>query len=200
MRVMALCCSLALLSSVPAMAQKLTRLPGVAQPEGELVLSSRALQLRYMTNAKLVNLDNSQLFGDVFLSEDRDVVGSIGLLAPTDLNFGSRISVEFGPRLYLALMHQENNDATALAFGTQIRFDLARGRDLAVVGSAYYAPDILTFGAADSVRDLSARAEIRVTRDVVGFGGWRWFDINQPGSSDRTLQDEIIAGLRWRFH
>jgi hypothetical protein len=139
------------------------------------------------------------LFGGFFLSEERDVVGSVGVMVPTDVRLGSYITLDIGPRAYLGFLRDENEDVMAISVGVQARVDLLRSRDLAIVGSLFYAPDILTFGAGDNVKDLSARAEMRVTRRAVGYAGWRWFEVNQPGPDDRTLQDSFVVGFRWRF-
>lgn len=176
-----------------------TQLPGVNGRAAEITLSNRTLELSYLTDAGRFNLENSQLSGGLLLSEDRDVVGMVGVLVPTDLRIGSFISIDVGPRAYLGLLQEENEDVMALAGGIQLRVDLLRSRELALVGSAYYAPDIVTFGSGDNVKDLAARAEARLTRRVVAYAGWRWFDINIPGPDDRTLQDQFIAGFRWRF-
>lgn len=176
-----------------------TQLPGVSGRAAEATLSNRTLELSYLTDAGKFNLENSQFSAGLLLSEDRDVVGLLGLLVPTDLRIGSFISVDIGPRAYLGLLEEENEDVMALAGGVQLRVDLLRSRELALVGSAYYAPDIVTFGSGDNVKDLAARAEARLTRRVVGYAGWRWLDINIPGPDDRTLQDQFIAGFRWRF-
>jgi hypothetical protein len=69
-----------------------------------------------------------------------------------------------------------------------------------VAGQAFYAPDILTFGTADNLTDLSARLELQLQPRLTVFGGMRWFEfdlINDLGT--RTLQEELFAGLSWSF-
>jgi hypothetical protein len=187
---------LAALCSIEVRAQ--TAVPGTDRSAADLAASNRTFQIEYFTNADRINLSDSQLSVGLFLSEDRDLLGSIGLLIPTDLFPDGPLSVQVGPRLYGALLKDQNEDLAAAAIGIQARYDMWRAHELAIVGSAYYAPDILTFGAADSIRDLSARAELRVAENVIGFGGWRWLYINKPGSN-RTLQDQLMAGIRWMF-
>lgn len=186
---------LTLLAAYPALAQN----TDVGLPAAEIALSDDTLQLRYLTSGEMVNIDDGQLSAGFFLSEERDVVGTLGLLVPVDFDVGP-VSFRLGPRAYAALLEEENNDVLSLALGAEVRFDLIRDRRIAIVGSAFYGPDILTFGSADQLTDLDARVEMRVTPRIVGFAGMRWFEMDlTEGGGERTLQEELIAGIRWQF-
>jgi hypothetical protein len=163
----------------------------------ELALSDEAAQLRYDGPTSVGGKDSRVLYS-AFLSEDRDVVGSAALLVDSDLQLGA-LELRFGPQAYAALLDEENEDVLALAVGLEARLNLAQGRALAVVGSAFYSPDILTFGSADNLRDFMARAEMRLSDQLVGFAGYRWFELDVLNREERKLQNEIFAGVRWRL-
>jgi hypothetical protein len=171
-----------------------------ARSSAEIALSNDTLQLRYIAGGDLVGVDRrSQFSGAFFLSEERDIVLSAGLLFPADLNLG-RLSILFGPQLYAALLEEENNDIMTVSVGTEMRFALIRRMGLAVAGHAYYAPDILTFGSADNLTDLGARIEIGVAPQLIAFGGMRWFEFDlTEGGGERTLQEELFVGFGYRF-
>jgi hypothetical protein len=165
----------------------------------ELALSNDTLQLRYIGSGGAVGVDGSRLTGAVFLGEERDFVLSSGLLFPADLGI-RRLSISFGPQVYAALLQEENDDVMAVSVGTEVRFFIDPGRGLAVSGQAYYAPDILTFGSADNLTDLSARVELRVAQQLQAFAGMRWFEFDlTDGSGERTLQEEVFVGVGYRF-
>lgn len=165
----------------------------------EIALSNDTLQLSYIGSSQMVKVDGSEMSAAFFLSEQRDIVLFGGLMFPADLNLGA-LTISFGPRAYAALLEEENNDVMSLSVGTQLRLDLNRPRGLAVVGQAFYAPDILTFGSADSLTDLSARAEVRIAPRLTGFAGMRWFEFDlAEGGGERTLQEELFAGFGWQF-
>jgi hypothetical protein len=168
-------------------------------PRAEIALSNDTLQAEYFAPGGRFGGGNSQLSGSFFLSEDRDIVLSGSLLFPADVDLGP-LSVMFGPRAYAALLDEENNDVLSLAVGAQLRFDINRRNGLAVVGHAFYAPDILTFGTADNLTDLMARAEMRLAEQLTGFVGMRWFEFDLiEGGGEQTLQDEVFVGVGWRF-
>jgi hypothetical protein len=111
-----------------------------------------------------------------------------------------RFDLAFGPQLYAALLRDENEDVMALSLGGEMRFYFDPQRRFAVSGRAFYAPDILSFGSADNLTDLSARAEMQVSERVMGFAGMRWFEFDlTDGSGERTLQEEVFVGLRYQL-
>jgi hypothetical protein len=160
----------------------------------ELSLSEEAGQLRYDTPSNLGGAD-SRMFYTLFLSEDRDVVGSAALLLNSDLQWGA-LTVRFGPQAYAALLDEENEDVFALALGVEARFEVVKSRGI-VVGSAFYSPDILTFGSADNLTDFMARGEIRINENLIGLAGYRWFELDLLNREERELQNEIFVGARW---
>jgi hypothetical protein len=168
-------------------------------PRAELALSDDTLNAEYFAPGGRVAGGGSHISGAFFLSEDRDIVLSGSMLFPADVDLGP-LSVMFGPRAYAALLDEENNDVLSLAVGALLRFDIDRRRGFAVVGHAFYAPDILTFGSADNLTDLMARAELRLGDQLTGFAGMRWFEFDLIDDAGvQTLQDEVFVGVGWRF-
>lgn len=169
------------------------------RPVAEIALSDDTLQLRYLSRGEQIGVERSRIGGTFFLSEDRDIVLSGDLMFPADLNI-DRFSVLFGPRVYAALLEDENNDVMAVSVGAELRFLLHREMGLALSGQAFYAPDILTFGSADKLTDLSARLELAIAPRVMVFGGMRWFEFDLvDDQGERTLQEELFVGFGYRF-
>jgi hypothetical protein len=170
------------------------------RPIGEIALSDDTLQLRYIASGRKMDLERaSRISGGFFLSESRDIVLSGDVLFPAQLNI-DRLQFLFGPRAYAALLEDENNDVLAASLGVEVRYEIDSSTGLAISGQAFYSPDILTFGSANNLTDLSARAEFRVQPRMTIFGGMRWFEFElTEGEEDRTLQEELFAGVAWRF-
>ena len=197
-----------MIKSLAALAASLALVTNFAQAQqnesaddsiGELALSNDTLQLRYETGGGMVGVDRSRFSGAFFLSEERDIVLSAGLAFPADIDLGP-VSIAVGPQVYAALLEDENNDVMSVSVGAQVRFWVNRGMGLAIAGHAYYAPDILTFGSADNLTDLMARAEIGFGDKVIAFGGMRWFEFDlTEGGGERTLQEEVFVGFGYRF-
>ena len=167
-------------------------------PRGEISLSDEALQLRYIDDGDQV-VDGSNASFGLFLSEDRDIVLDADILMPAGLN-SDRFQLKFGPRAYAALLEDENNDVFAISLGAEFRFEIDRDSGFALVAQGFYAPDILTFGSANNLTDLSARLEVGLQSRLTVFGGMRWFEFDlTEGGGTRTLQEELFAGIGWKF-
>jgi hypothetical protein len=164
----------------------------------ELALSDETAQLRYIDPEEILGRDNSEIAYTIFLSEDRDVVGSAAAMMDTNLSVGA-VNIRVGPQAYVGLLSEENNDVFALSFGVDARVNLARNRAIAIAGSAYWSPDVLTFGSADNLTDFMARAEAQLTDRLLGFAGYRWFELDLLNTQERKLQNEIFAGVRWQL-
>lgn len=171
------------------------------QARAEFALSNDTLQLRYLGSGSAAGVDGSRISGTFFLSEQRDIVLSGAMLFPVDIDVGiGALSILIGPQAYAALLEDENSDVMSLALGTEVRLLLNRRLGLAVSGQAFYGPDILTFGSADSLTDLSARVEMNVAPRLTAFGGMRWFEFDlAEGGGKRTLQEELFVGAGYRF-
>ena len=184
-----------LLAASQAIAQRDTRDESAA----ELALSNDTLQLRYLGSGNAIAVQGSRVTGGVFLGEERDFVLSAGLLFPVDLGV-RRLEISFGPQVYAALLQEENDDVMAVSVGAEARFLIDPARRLAVSGQAYYAPDILTFGTADNLTDLSARVEFGVAEQLLAFAGMRWFEFDLTnGEGENTLQEEVFVGIGYQF-
>jgi hypothetical protein len=187
---------LALLAATDALAQGGDTTP---RNTGELALSNDTLQLRYIGSGGKVGVEGSQFIGGVFLGEERDFVLNGGLLFPAPLGI-NRLQLKVGPQAYAALLRDENDDVMALTVGLEARFFIDPSRGLAVSGQAFYSPDILTFGSADNLTDLSARVEYEPTERIQVFAGYRWFEFDlTEGMGTRTLQQEAFVGLGYHW-
>lgn len=165
---------------------------------GEVALSNDTLELRYIGGGEGISSASSHLAGAFFLSEQRDIVLSAALMFP-GFDAG-RLSILFGPQVYAALLDEDNNDVLSLTVGLEARFMIERKWGLAVSGKAFYGPDILTFGTADNLTDLSARVEMQVAPRLQAFAGMRWFEFDlTQGAGTTTLMEEIFVGAGYRF-
>lgn len=188
------CCCIALIAcSERSFAQTESPQPAAL----ELALSNDTLQIRYTGEGETVGADSARLNGAFFLSEDRDIVLSAGLLFQSGLDLG-RLQILIGPQIYAALLDEENSDVMSVTLGAEIRLGLTR--QFAVSGQAFYGPDILTFGSADNLTDLSARLEFEAADRIEVFAGMRWFEFDlTEGEGEKTLMEEVFVGVGYRF-
>lgn len=167
---------------------------------GEVALSEDSVQLRYVRPRvqPTENIEAGELGFGLFLNEERDIVATSNYYVEASQLRIHRLTIMLGPVAYAALLSAENTDVFGVALGAEARYLLLRSPEVTIVGRAAYAPDILTFGSADNIWDVIARAEIPLTERVTGFGGFRLFEIDLlEGKTE--LEESMHLGLHYRF-
>ena len=177
----------------------------IAQPlhaqdsAGEISLSDESVQLRYIRSQESgISDDPSELGFGLFWTENRDFVVTGSYYVETSRLRFDRLTLLAGPVAYAAMLNTENTDVFSLALGAEARFEFLRRLELDLVGRAAYAPDILTFGSADQLWDITARAELPLTDRITGFGGYRLFEIDLLQGTNE-LEESIHLGIRYQF-
>jgi len=164
-------------------------------------IGNSVLQLRYLSPSPVnPTSTNTDLDYGLLLSEDRDIIGSAALMFHTDLDFTPGLTIAVGPQAYVALLNApQKTDVAAVAFGGSARYEIIRSGGIAVFGSAFYSPGVLTFGNAHNLYDFLAGGEVSFTPRLVGQAGYRWLKFTLIGEPDDRVGNEIFAGLRWRM-
>jgi hypothetical protein len=166
---------------------------------GEIALSDESMQLRYLLSGggSAANPASELGFG-LFLNENRDIViNTHYYVAANRLRF-DRLTFKVGPVAYAALLSTENTDVFGVALAVETRFEFLRRQQLFVVARLAYAPDILTFGSADNLTDLTAQVELPLTDRVVGFAGYRLLEFDLLEGT-REIEESLHLGIRYRF-
>jgi hypothetical protein len=165
----------------------------------EAYVSDKALQAQYERELRIEGFGPLEARAGVFYNEQRDLilVGDaltyIGDQAPRRV-----INVSVGTRLYGAFLNQENEDTFGVGLGGEAEYFFAKDKRASLKLSAFYAPDILTFGIADNVKDVSLRLQTRIREATDIFVGYRTFEFNLP-LGDREVDDHVHIGFRRSF-
>lgn len=165
----------------------------------DATIGNSILQVRYLSESPIGPARTDLDYG-LLLSENNDIIASVAMMFDTDLVQVPRLRFRIGPQAYLArLRAPTKTDFFALAGGANARYELIERLGLAVFGSGFYSPGVLTFGSAHNLYDFTAGAEIRFTSRLVGMAGYRWLKVTVVNAPSIRVQNEVFAGLRWQF-
>lgn len=193
---MTIICGL-LLAAGTARAQE-PRLPDT-KSSIDATIGNSVLQVRYLTQSPLGPAGTDLDYG-LLLTENNDIIPSVALMFDTDLDLVPRLRFRIGPQAYLArLVTTRKTDLFALAAGASARYEIIPRWGVAVFGSGFYSPGVLTFGSAHNLYDFTAGGEIRFTSRLAGMAGYRWLKVTTVNQPDIKVSNEVFAGLRWRF-
>jgi hypothetical protein len=194
------CGFLFLLAGVAAHAQEPR--PNDASTYVEATGGNSVLQLRYLASSPWAATGGSRSDLDYgfLLSENRDIILSSALMFHTNLHLLPGLSIDVGPQGYLALLSAVNKtDVFAVAFGADARYLILPRWGIALFGSAYYSPGVLTFGSAHNLYDFTAGGQLQFTPRLAGVAGYRWLKFTTVAEPDVRVQNELFAGLRWQM-
>ena len=199
----AACLALLLAGAGPALAQRNDGPDGNQRVRTidhaiEAYISNDALQALYVRMLDLGELGPTQVRGGFFYNEDRDLVGMADLLMDVgDEVDVRRLAVRVGGRAYGAFLAPEDQDVFGMGLGGEAEYFLNRARSVSVKLSLFYSPDIITFGQADNITDVSARLMTRLRDGTDIFVGYRSFEFDMP--VDREVDDNLHIGFRRSF-
>lgn len=198
---LALPAALAYGSAVQAQNQQPNQQPSQPPTNGhtlEAYVSEDAMQVLYMRQLDIDEVGSTELMGGLFFNEDRDLIAVAGALMslgnPTERR---RMTLDVGPRAYGVLLNTENDDIFGLGLGGVARYFFDSDRRTSVSLSAYYSPDILVFGNADNIKDVSLRFETGLRENTTIFLGYRILELDLE--LDREVDDNMHVGFRREF-
>lgn len=124
-------------------------------------------------------------------------VAHVGALASGDAGLRD-LKLTVGVGLRGVFIGGDGQDGGALAPGVQFDARLPGYERLGVIGHAYYAPGVVSFGDADSYRDLGAVLSYQINRSASVFGGYRNVKVTYDGP-DSTVDNGLYGGISLTF-
>jgi len=196
--------TLAFLPAAAALAQQTPVVTGEAKDPSQAVdfyVSQKALQAQYARDLDISHLGTTRVRAGFFYNEDRDLILVADLLAYTGKAQdprNRRLEFRVGTRAYAAFLAVENNDVFSVAIGGEAEWFFLKDRGASLLLSAYYAPDITSFGEANNISDTALRLMLRLNDQASVYVGYRLFTIDQI-AGERDVDDNVHIGIQFRF-
>jgi hypothetical protein len=189
----------ALIAAAPVLAQQSRDGVTTGDHAIEFYLSDDAMQAQYVRMLDFGDFGPTELRGGFFYNEDRDLIAVGDLLAFVGDEVGVRsLELRVGTRVYGAFLAPEDQDVFGIGIGGEAQYFLGSSRRTSVTLAAFYSPDIVTFGVADNVTDVSLRLMTRLRNGTDVFVGYRAFEVDiEP--TDREVDDNLHVGIRRSF-
>lgn len=165
----------------------------------EVYLSDNALQAQYLRSLEFNDeIGPAEVRGGFFYNEDRDLILTGDFLARLgDVAERRVIEVRVGTRVYGGFLAIEDQDVFGVGLGGEAEYFIGRSRQTSLKLAFYYAPDIVTFGQADDIKDATFRLQTALRSGTDIFVGFRVFEIDFP--IDREVDDNVHIGFRRSF-
>jgi hypothetical protein len=166
----------------------------------DVYISEDAVQVMYSRALAMDEFGPVEIRGGAFYNEARDLIAvADGLVQIGEVEPRERLRFKAGPRMYGAFLSLENEDVFSVAIGGEAEYFLGNQQSASIVLAAFYAPDILTFGTADNMSDVSLRINFGLNSATNVYAGYRLFEIETVASGDREVDDHLHVGFRRNF-
>lgn len=113
--------------------------------------------------------------------------------------FNPNVDLGFKGKGVFAFMDDLNVDGYAAMLGVYGRFWLPTSVPSALVAEYLVAPQILSFGDADSMNEFMVRGQIQLLRNMNGFIGYRRFNVDFEAFKDVEIEDSVHIGVELSF-
>jgi hypothetical protein len=167
----------------------------------EAYISEHALAAQYIRDIDTDKLGDLEGRGGLFYDEDDDLILSgdvLGLIGGRDRQSRHGLHFRAGTRMYAAWLDPEDEDVFSVGFGGEAQYTFGDRRKYGVVLSAFYAPDLLTFGHTDHIVDASLRFQAELAPGTQLFIGGRSLKFDTD-LGNRHLDDNLQVGVRYAF-
>jgi len=166
----------------------------------DIGLSNTTAQFKYGVASGLAG--KSEVYGEFMFNDKHSGIGGVGLLVANDEMQVPGLTIGIGAKALAASIKDTpgRTNASAIALGAQVRYELPSERRVAFAGEGYFAPKIITFGDADRYQQYGARAEFSISPQLQVYAGYRktWFSVKGSGA-DSVLINGPHVGVQLSF-
>lgn len=173
-------------------------LPAAHASDLELSLSDDTAELMFTVPTENFGLQDGRVGAGVLFNDDDDYIGQLSLESIGRVS--QSLSFNVGIKGYAGQLDDPDDDVTAIGIGGGIRVGLATQIPLAVLVNGFLAPDILSFGDAEGLKEFEARLEAGFARNAAAFIGYNLFEVEvENRRRDVEVQDGVNVGVRLSF-
>lgn len=130
--------------------------------------------------------------------DDDSYAVHVGALATGDAGLRD-LDLKAGVGLRGIYVGGDGDDGGAIAPGLQFDARLPGYERLGLIGYAYYAPGVVSFGDIDSYRDLGVALAYQINRNASVFVGWHNVRFGVEHGPNVTLDTGIYGGVGLTF-
>ena len=165
----------------------------------DINLRDTSAQLQYHASLGTATLGKSEMHaGYLYTTKTNNSFIDFGILVKDEVGADAPgFIVGVGVKGLLAKANASRT--TALALGGLVRYSLPTAPRVGIVGTAYWSPNIMTFGDADRTTETGLRAEYEIIPSATTYIGYRKITLGIKGAGDAKLEEGMHIGVRLTF-
>jgi len=170
-------------------------------------VGSDVAEMTFLTQVSSFGYGGADIGFGALINEHDDVVANASILV-SGSNAGDVRALHFGvgAKAYIGALDgpKGNVDANggAIAIGAHIRYVFSSSMPIAVLGEAYFAPEVTSISDFDGLLEYRIAFELEVTPSARAYIGYRKLEVEFDSSGrnvDYDVDDSAHVGVRFEF-
>ena len=164
----------------------------------DINLRDTSAQLQYHAALGSSTLGKSEMHLGYLYTSNKNSYTDFGILVKDEVSPNAPgLTVGLGIKGVLTKVNAKHS--TALALGGQVRYSAPAVPRIGFVGTAYWSPNIMTFGDADRTVETGARIEYEVIPQATAYVGYRKINVGLKNAGEAKLEEGGHIGVRLSF-
>ena len=162
-------------------------------------------ELSFLTQSASFGYGGADIGFGALINEHNDVVANASILV-SGRSTGNVKGLHFGvgAKAYAGSIDGPDNvqldvNGGAIAIGGRIRYVFPGNAPLAVLGEAFYAPEVTSISDFDGLLEYRVALELEVTPSARAYVGYRMLEVEFNRNADYEVDDEAHIGVRFEF-
>jgi len=161
-------------------------------------------EISFLTQSATFGHGGADIGFGALINEDNDVVAS-GSILVSGSSTGDVKGLHFGvgAKAYVGMLEGPTDtldvDGAAIAIGGRVRYVFPGSAPLAVLGEAYFAPEVTSIADFDGLLEYRVALELEVTPSARAYIGYRKLEVQFNNNLDFDVDDEAHIGVRFEF-
>ncbi len=168
-------------------------------------VGSDMAELAFLTQTASFGYGGADIGFGALINEYNDVIANASILV-SGASTGDVKGLHFGVGVKAYVGTLEGPDSTpvdvdggAIAIGGRVRYVFPGSTPFAVLGEAYYAPEVTNISDFDGLVEYRIAFELEVTPSARAYIGYRKLEVTFNDDLDYEVDDSAHVGVRFEF-
>jgi hypothetical protein len=164
-----------------------------------------AAELTFFTQTSSFGYGGADIGFGALVNEHNDVMAN-GSILVTGSSTGDVKGLHFGvgAKAYVGSLEGPSSvsidvDGGAIAIGGQLRYVFPGSTPFAVLGEAFFAPEVTSISEFDGLLEYRVALELEVTPSARAYVGYRVMEVTYDSNVDYEVDDAAHIGVRFEF-
>ena len=161
-------------------------------------------ELTFLTQTASFGYGGADIGFGALINEYNDVVAS-GSILVSGSSTGNVNGLHFGvgAKAYVGVLEGPNDvldiDGGAVAIGARVRYVFSGSMPIALLGEAYFAPEVTSLSEWDGLAEYRLAVEFEITPSARAYLGYRLLEVTFDDNVDYDVDDAAHVGVRFEF-